>query len=107
MLSKDPPGSLREGPFGTTSSSVLGSNTKHSSLTRTGLLSYDLPQKHMQAQAQSGRRRSTSPGSEMVTLEEFLEESNTTSPVNVSRLTREEASGSWFALTGIPWLEFC
>nr|XP_060612657.1 protein Daple isoform X1 [Anolis sagrei ordinatus] len=82
-LSKDTPGSSRDSPFYPISSPAVGSNTKHNaSHSRNGCLSYDIPQKSNQVQARSVRHRPGSPGSEMVTLEEFLEESNRLSPAN-------------------------
>ncbi|XP_063016175.1 protein Daple isoform X2 [Melospiza melodia melodia] len=47
-----------------------------SSSHRNGLMSCDIPQRSNPSQCHTGRQRSASPGSEMVTLEEFLEESN-------------------------------
>ncbi|KAH0620423.1 hypothetical protein JD844_020858 [Phrynosoma platyrhinos] len=83
VLSKDTPGSSRDGLFCPISSAVVGSNTKHNvSHSRNSFSSYGIPQKSNQAQLHSIRHRSTSPGSEMVTLEEFLEESNRLSPPN-------------------------
>ncbi|XP_062824479.1 protein Daple isoform X1 [Anolis carolinensis] len=82
-MSKDTPGSSRDSPFYPISSPAAGSNTKHNaSHSRNGFLSYDIPQKSNQVQARSVRHRPASPGSEMVTLEEFLEESNKLSPAN-------------------------
>ncbi|XP_063255294.1 protein Daple isoform X1 [Prinia subflava] len=55
----------------------LSPGSRHeSSSHRNGLMSCDIPQKSNPAQSHAGRQRSASPGSEMVTLEEFLEESN-------------------------------
>ncbi|KAF7251675.1 Protein Daple [Varanus komodoensis] len=96
VLSKDVLGSSRDGLFYPTSSAVAGSNTKHStSLTRNNLFSYDIPPKSNQAQVPSVRNRSASPGSEMVTLEEFLEESNRLSPLNETS-NRDDLLGDYF-----------
>ncbi|XP_039922108.1 protein Daple isoform X2 [Hirundo rustica] len=55
----------------------LSPGSRHeSSSQRNGLMSCDIPQKSNPSQSHAGRQRSASPGSEMVTLEEFLEESN-------------------------------
>lgn len=52
---------------------------------RNGLMSCEVPQKSNPSQSHAGRQRSASPGSEMVTLEEFLEESNRLSLPSVSK----------------------
>ncbi|XP_061467950.1 protein Daple isoform X2 [Rhineura floridana] len=83
VLNKDMPGSSRDGLFCPTSSAIGSSNAKHNtSLTRNSMFPYDIPQKSNQASVHSIRHRSTSPGSELVTLEEFLNESNRLSPLN-------------------------
>ncbi|XP_015744366.1 protein Daple isoform X2 [Python bivittatus] len=82
VLMKDMPGTSRDGLFYSTSSAVVGSNTKHSStFNKNGMLLFDISQKSNQIQKQSVKHRSASPGNEMVTLEEFLEESNRLSPM--------------------------
>uniref|UniRef100_A0A674BI16 Coiled-coil domain containing 88C n=1 Tax=Salmo trutta TaxID=8032 RepID=A0A674BI16_SALTR len=47
-----------------------------------------------------GRHRTSSPGSDMVTLEEFLEESNTLSPPTVQTGSREDLMEDYFSRTG-------
>lgn len=79
LQSKDMTSSCRDGLFSPNPLAVAASNTKH----RSGLFSSDGPQKNVNTQPI--RHRSASPGSEMVTLEEFLEESNRLSPRNVSK----------------------
>ncbi|KAK9409494.1 protein Daple [Crotalus adamanteus] len=60
---------------------LVASNTKQSSsFNKNGTLLYDMSQKSNHIQKQSLKHRSASPGNEMVTLEEFLEESNRLSP---------------------------
>ncbi|XP_068874194.1 protein Daple isoform X5 [Aphelocoma coerulescens] len=54
----------------------LSPSRHESSSHRNGLMSCDIPLKNNPSQSYTGRQRSASPGSEMVTLEEFLEESN-------------------------------
>ncbi|KAM6274906.1 protein Daple [Porphyrio hochstetteri] len=62
-------------------SAILSPSSRHeSSFHKNGLISYDVPQKSAPSQSYASRQRSSSPGSEMVTLEEFLEESNRLSP---------------------------
>ncbi|XP_063146305.1 protein Daple isoform X1 [Candoia aspera] len=83
VLMKEMPGTPRDGLFCSTSSAVVGSNTKHSSsFNKNGMLFCDISQKSNQIQKQSVKHQSASPGNEMVTLEEFLEESNRLSPMN-------------------------
>lgn len=79
VQSKDMTNLHRDGLFSPNSLAVAASNTKH----RSGLFPNDGPQKNVHTQPV--RHRSASPGSEMVTLEEFLEESNRLSPLNVSK----------------------
>ncbi|KAM7165442.1 protein Daple isoform 1-T1 [Macrochelys suwanniensis] len=60
-------------------SAILSSNNRQDpSIHRNGSISYDIPQRSNPTHA--GRQRSASPGSDMVTLEEFLEETNKLSP---------------------------
>nr|XP_009688081.1 PREDICTED: protein Daple isoform X1 [Struthio camelus australis] len=69
-------------------SAILGPSSRHESFFhRDGLAS--IPQKSTPAQSYIGRQRSASPGSEMVTLEEFLEESNRLSPPSRRRSLNE------------------
>ncbi|KAM3851658.1 protein Daple isoform 2-T2 [Vipera latastei] len=81
MMMKNMPSTSRDGLFCSTSSAVVASNTKQSSsFNKNGTLLYDMSQKSNHIQKQSVKHRSASPGNEMVTLEEFLEESNRLSP---------------------------
>ncbi|XP_062974032.1 protein Daple [Elgaria multicarinata webbii] len=101
-LSKDVLGSSREGLFCPISSTIGASNTKPSpSLVRNGLFSYDIPQKSNQAQVPPVRHRSASPGSEMVTLEEFLQESNRLSPLN-DPSSRDDLLSDYFRKANEP-----
>uniref|UniRef100_A0A6Q2WP01 HOOK N-terminal domain-containing protein n=1 Tax=Esox lucius TaxID=8010 RepID=A0A6Q2WP01_ESOLU len=72
------------------------------SLPRSATVPYDTPvQKSAQSLApRPSRHRSSSPGSEMVTLEEFLEESNTLSPPTVQTDSREDLMADYFNRTG-------
>ncbi|XP_054256004.1 protein Daple [Indicator indicator] len=80
MPSREAPALLRDTyPFHSTS--VLSPSSRHeSSSHRNGLVSYDTPQKSVSSQSYTDRQRSASPGSEIVTLQQFLEESNRLSP---------------------------
>lgn len=90
MMMKNMPSTSRDGLFCSTSSAVVASNTKQSSsFNKNGTLLYDMSQKSNHIQKQSVKHRSASPGNEMVTLEEFLEESNRLSPKKVSKLCRK------------------
>lgn len=83
--SREAPALLRDNYPYHSASAVLGPSNRHeSSFHRNGLLSHDAPQKSASSQSYTGRQRSASPGSEMVTLEEFLEESSRLSPPSVS-----------------------
>eukprot|EP00076_Gallus_gallus_P041603 XP_025007141.1 protein Daple isoform X2 [Gallus gallus] len=84
--SREVPALLRDRyPFHSASAIVDPSNRYESSFHRNGSVSYDIPQKSTPSQSYVGRQRSASPGSEMVTLEEFLEESNRLSPPSRQR----------------------
>ncbi|XP_004941925.2 protein Daple isoform X1 [Gallus gallus] len=84
--SREVPALLRDRyPFHSASAIVDPSNRYESSFHRNGSVSYDIPQKSTPSQSYMGRQRSASPGSEMVTLEEFLEESNRLSPPSRQR----------------------
>ncbi|XP_054826899.1 protein Daple isoform X2 [Eublepharis macularius] len=95
VQNKDMTSSCRDGLFNPSSSAVAASNTKH----RSGLFSSDVPQKNVHAQ--SVRHRSASPGSEMVTLEEFLEESNMLSPLNDTS-SRDDLLSDYFRKINEP-----
>ncbi|KAM9381267.1 protein Daple [Phaethornis superciliosus] len=88
--SRETPALLRETcPFHS-SSAVLSPSSRHeSSSHRHGLISCDAPQKSSPSESYTGRQRSASPGSEMVTLKEFLEESNRLSPPKRRRSLNE------------------
>ncbi|XP_026534975.1 protein Daple isoform X2 [Notechis scutatus] len=82
VLMKNMPGASRDGLFCSTPSAVVGSNPKQSSsFNKNGALLHDTSQKGNHIQKQSVKHRSAFPGNEMVTLEEFLEESNRLSPM--------------------------
>ncbi|XP_065492334.1 protein Daple isoform X3 [Caloenas nicobarica] len=80
MPSRETPALLRDTYPIHSASAVLSPSSRHESSHRNGLNSYETPLKSAPSQSYTGRQRSASPGSEMVTLEEFLEESNRLSP---------------------------
>lgn len=69
------------------SDDVMGLSQSHQTLSRSSTLPYDHAPQRAQPQRGVGVRtktRSSSPGSEMVTLEQFLQESNIQSPPMVT-----------------------
>ncbi|KAM6335827.1 protein Daple [Podargus strigoides] len=87
--SRDTPALLRDTYPLHSASAVLSPNSRHeSSSHRNCLFSYET-HKSIPSQSYAGRQRSASPGSEMVTLEEFLEESNRLSPPSRRRSLNE------------------
>ncbi|XP_060128246.1 protein Daple isoform X1 [Zootoca vivipara] len=102
VLTKDTSGSPRDGLSFPTSSALGGSNTKHNaSLTRNSAFSYDISQKSNPAPAQSARHRPASPGSELVTLEEFLKESHRSTPLNDAS-SRDDFLSDYFRKANEP-----
>lgn len=68
---------------------------------RNSVVSYNQSEKRPPSRAQS-RPRSGSPGSEMVSLEEFLEESNRQSPPTEPSSNRDDLLGDYFKRSGEP-----
>ncbi|XP_051662539.1 protein Daple isoform X1 [Manacus candei] len=88
--SREAPALLRDTyPLHSASAILSPSSRQESSSHRNGLISYDKSQKSNPSQSYPGRQRAASPGSEMVTLEEFLEESNRLSPPSHRRSLNE------------------
>ncbi|OPJ81567.1 protein Daple isoform D [Patagioenas fasciata monilis] len=83
-------------------SAVLSPSSRHESSHRNGLISYDTPLKSVPSQSYTGRQRSASPGSEMVTLEEFLEESNQLSPPSDTSSNRDDLLSDYFRRANEP-----
>nr|XP_019940612.1 PREDICTED: protein Daple-like [Paralichthys olivaceus] len=87
------------------SDDVMGLSRSQQTLSRSSTLPYDhTPQR---AQPQRGgvvkmKTRSSSPGSEMVTLEEFLHESNLQSPPMVSTGSKEDLMTDYFTRSPTP-----
>ncbi|XP_037993287.1 protein Daple isoform X2 [Motacilla alba alba] len=75
---------------------------QESSSHRNGLMSCDIPQRSNPSQSHAGRQRSASPGSEMVTLEEFLEESNRLSLPSDTSTNRDDLLGDYFRKANEP-----
>ncbi|KFQ30354.1 Protein Daple, partial [Mesitornis unicolor] len=95
--SREAPALLRDTyPFHSASAILSPSSRHESSSHRNGLISYDIPQRSTSSQAYAGRQRSASPGSEMVTLEEFLEESNRFSPPSDTSSNRDDLLSNYF-----------
>ncbi|XP_053882721.1 protein Daple isoform X1 [Malaclemys terrapin pileata] len=79
--SRDTPALPRDSYSYHSTSAILSSNNRQDpSLHGNGSISYDIPQRSNPSQSYAGRQRSASPDSDMVTLEEFLEETNKLSP---------------------------
>ncbi|XP_059209009.1 protein Daple [Centropristis striata] len=81
------------------SDDVRGLSQSQQSLSRSSTLPYEHTPQRAQPQRGNGVRtkiRSSSPGSEMVTLEQFLQESNLQSPPMVSTESREDLMTDYF-----------
>ncbi|XP_075470659.1 protein Daple isoform X2 [Ascaphus truei] len=79
----------------------VSANKPEPPLVRNGLIPYDTPEKSQPGRTRA-RRRTGSPGSEMVTLEEFLEESNRLSPSTDAASSRDDMLGDYFKKAGDP-----
>uniref|UniRef100_A0A8C6YZV2 Uncharacterized protein n=1 Tax=Nothoprocta perdicaria TaxID=30464 RepID=A0A8C6YZV2_NOTPE len=91
VTSREAPALLRDSYSFHSASSTLGpSSRRELSFHRSSSGSYDLPQRSPAAPPSAGRQRPASPGSEMVTLEEFLEESNRLSPPSDPSCSRDD-----------------
>ncbi|XP_070834981.1 protein Daple [Chaetodon trifascialis] len=87
------------------SDDITGLSQSQQTLSRSSTLPYDHTPQRAQPQRGVGIRtktRPSSPGSEMVTLEEFLQESNTQSPVMVSTGSREDLMTDYFTRSPAP-----
>ncbi|XP_062432110.1 protein Daple isoform X3 [Rhea pennata] len=103
LSGRETPALLRDKYSFHSASAILGPNSRHeSSFHRNGSTSYDIPQKSVPAQPYTGRQRSASPGSEMVTLEEFLEESNRLSPPSDTSSSRDDFLSDYFRKPNEP-----
>ncbi|KAI1237654.1 hypothetical protein IHE44_0013737 [Lamprotornis superbus] len=95
--SREAPILLRETYSLHSAAAFLSPGSRHeSSSHRNGLMSCDIPQKSNPSLSHTGRQRSASPGSEMVTLEEFLEESNRLSLQSGPSTNRDDLLSDYF-----------
>ncbi|XP_050809127.1 protein Daple isoform X2 [Gopherus flavomarginatus] len=100
--SRDTPALPRDGYICHSTSAILSSNNRQDpSLHRNGS-TYDIPQRSNPTQSHAGRQRSASPGSDMVTLEEFLEESNKLSPPSDTSSSRDDLLSDYFRKANEP-----
>ncbi|NXK33285.1 DAPLE protein, partial [Piprites chloris] len=101
--SREAPALLRDTyPLHSASAILSPSSRQESSSHWNGLISYDKPQKSNPSQSYPGRQRAASPGSEMVTLEEFLEESNRLSPPSDTSSNRDDLLSDYFRKANEP-----
>uniref|UniRef100_UPI0037E7D386 protein Daple n=1 Tax=Semicossyphus pulcher TaxID=241346 RepID=UPI0037E7D386 len=86
------------------SDDVMGLSQSQQTLSRSSTLPYDHAPQRAQPQRGAGVRkpRLSSPGSEMVTLEQFLQESNVQSPPMVSTGSREDLMTDYFTRSPAP-----
>ncbi|XP_068457698.1 protein Daple [Clinocottus analis] len=87
------------------SDDAMGLSQSQQALSRSSTLPYDQAPQRAQPQRGGGVRaktRTASPGSEMVTLEEFLQESNKKSPPMVSTESREDLMTDYFTRSPAP-----
>uniref|UniRef100_A0AAQ5ZCH5 HOOK N-terminal domain-containing protein n=1 Tax=Amphiprion ocellaris TaxID=80972 RepID=A0AAQ5ZCH5_AMPOC len=85
------------------SDDVVGLSQSQQSLSRSSTLPYDhTPQRAQPQRGVRSKTRPSSPGSEMVTLEEFLQESNLQSPPVVSTGSREDLMTDYFTRSPAP-----
>nr|XP_013796123.1 PREDICTED: protein Daple [Apteryx mantelli mantelli] len=101
VSSREAPALLRDNYSFHSASAILGPTSRHE-FHRNGSTSYDIPQKSTPGQSYTGRQRSASPGSEMVTLEEFLEESNRLSPPSDTSSSRDDLLSDYFRKPNEP-----
>ncbi|XP_030805126.1 protein Daple isoform X4 [Camarhynchus parvulus] len=101
--SREAPVLLRDTYSLHSAAAFLSPGSRHeSSSHRNGLMSCDIPQRSNPSQSHTGRQRSASPGSEMVTLEEFLEESNRLSLPSDTSTNRDDLLGDYFRKANEP-----
>ncbi|XP_041269289.1 protein Daple isoform X2 [Onychostruthus taczanowskii] len=101
--SREAPVLLRDTYSLHSAAAFLSPGSRHeSSSHRNGLMSCDIPQRSNPSQSHAGRQRCASPGSEMVTLEEFLEESNRLSLPSDTSTNRDDLLGDYFRKANEP-----
>ncbi|XP_061842830.1 protein Daple isoform X2 [Nerophis lumbriciformis] len=85
------------------SDDVMGLSQSQQTLSRSATLPYDQSPQQAQPQRRNrNRTRPSSPGSEMVTLEEFLQESSVKSPQMVSMGSKEDLMKDYFTRSPDP-----
>lgn len=85
------------------SNDVVGLSQSQQTLSRSSTLPYDhAPQRAQPQRVVRTKTRPSSPGSEMVTLEQFLQESNLQSPPMVSTGSREDLMTDYFTRSPAP-----
>ncbi|XP_034713542.1 protein Daple [Etheostoma cragini] len=92
-------------PASLSSDDVMGLSQSQQTLSRSSTLPYDHTPQRAQPQRGGGVRsktRPSSPGSEMVSLEEFLQESNLKSPPMVCTGSREDLMTDYFTRSPAP-----
>ncbi|XP_029453658.1 protein Daple isoform X2 [Rhinatrema bivittatum] len=100
--SRDANALTRDSYLHCSSSVLLGVvNKEEPSLSRNGLIICDAPQRNKPSQSHT-RLRTASPGSELVTLKEFLDESNRLSPPSDSPNSREDLLSDYFRKMNDP-----
>ncbi|XP_014380906.1 protein Daple isoform X3 [Alligator sinensis] len=103
LLNREMPALPRDSYLCHSASAILISSSRHDpSLHRNGLISYDAPQRSYTPHPYGSKQRSASPGSEMVTLQEFLEESNRLSPPTDTSSSRDDLMGDYFRKANDP-----
>uniref|UniRef100_A0A8C3RTN3 Coiled-coil domain containing 88C n=1 Tax=Chelydra serpentina TaxID=8475 RepID=A0A8C3RTN3_CHESE len=103
MPSRDTSALPRDSHICHSTSAILSSNNRQDpSVHRNGSISYDIPQRSNPTQSYAGRQRSASPGSDMVTLEEFLEETNKLSPPSDTPSSRDDLLSDYFRKANEP-----
>ncbi|XP_015486669.1 protein Daple isoform X2 [Parus major] len=101
--SREAPVLLRDTYSLHSAAAFFSTGSRHESCShRNGLMSCDIPQKSNPSQSHTGRQRSASPGSEMVTLEEFLEESNRLSLPSDTSTNRDDLLSDYFRKANEP-----
>ncbi|XP_039390864.1 protein Daple isoform X2 [Mauremys reevesii] len=100
--SRDTPALPRDGYICRSTSAILSSNNRQDPSLHRNSSTYDIPQRSNPTQSYAGRQRSASPGSDMVTLEEFLEETNKLSPPSDTSSSRDDLLSDYFRKANEP-----
>ncbi|XP_038608801.1 protein Daple isoform X2 [Tachyglossus aculeatus] len=101
--SREPATLPRDSSFSRTTPASQGpGHRQEPGLPRNALLPHEPPHKNHPGHIHHGRPCSASPGSEMVTLEEFLEESNRASPSNDNGSSGDDLLNGYFSRANDP-----